>query len=261
MQRSQHIPNNRSSSGFTLLELLIVVSIIAIIGGLVIFSMGDVRQSVQQRASSYEIRTLHDAIKAFRRDTGYYPKQGPFALTIDGGEIDAANAAHWPNFLSLASTTERQDWFYHPANFYQLILPESPLQGSTHTLSNFRPSTGRGWRGPYIKDGAVRLAVGESAVFNPNTDSHTPSNWSQGSWNGVGATNATNIPVICDAQMGQTVLFKIRQFNELTTLSEYGRPYMYFIATNSVWLVGMGPDREYQGGTSASDDLVLYLSE
>ena len=87
------------SHGFTLLEVLIVVTLLALVGGAVIYSQGKVRKELGERLSDYESSTLHKALKQFRRDTGYYPKQGPFALLAQGGEIDPGNADHWPAFL------------------------------------------------------------------------------------------------------------------------------------------------------------------
>ncbi len=61
--------------------------------------------------------------------------------------------------------------------------------------------------------------------------------------------------------MGKPDNFPVRQLGEAVGYAEFGRPYLYFLAGNSTWLVGMGPDRTYQGGTAVSDDVVLYIAE
>jgi len=258
--RDKRRPGIRSR-GFTLLELLTVVAVVAVIGGLVVLAIGGLRAKVQTDVSVYEMRSLHDAIKAFRRDTGYFPKQGPFALTTDGGLIDTTNAAHWPSFLSAASSSDRKNWFLHPGNFYQLVLAQSPLNGTGHVLETFRPQTSRGWRGPYLKDGAAGTVAGDAGQYDPASHAHTPASWNPGDWNGVGGTSVANMIFVCDAQMGKPGDFPVRQFGEVTGYAEFGRPYFYFLSGSAVWLVGMGPDRIYQGGTVASDDVVLYIAE
>lgn len=238
-----------------------VVAVMASIGGLVLLAIGGLRGDVQSDVSVYEMRVLHDAIESFRRDTGYYPKQGPFALTTDGGVVDVTNAAHWPAFLASATSAERQNWFYHPANFYQLVLAQSPLNGTGHSLETFRPQAGRGWRGPYLKDGAAGTVVGDAGQYVPGSHAHTPASWSPGDWSGVGGTSVENMIFVCDAQMGKPGDFPVRQLGEAIGYAEFGRPYLYFLDGNTAWLVGMGPDRTYQGGTAVSDDVVLYIAE
>ena len=247
--------------GFTLLELLTVVAVVAVIGGLVVLALGGLRGKVQADVSGYEMRAMHDAIKAFRRDTGYYPKQGPFALTADGGQVDPTNASHWPSFLAAATSVQRTNWFLHPGNFYQLVLAQSPLNGTGHVLETFRPQTGRGWRGPYLKDGAAGTVAGDAGQYDPASHAHTPASWNPGDWNGVGGTSVANMIFVCDAQMGKPGDFPVRQLGEVTGYAEFGRPYFYFLSGSAAWLVGMGPDRTYQGGSAASDDVVLYISE
>ncbi len=246
-----------------------VASLLAMVGGAIIFSLGNAREGVSEDLSDYEIRTIHDSIRKFKRDTGFYPKQGPFALTSNGGVIDPANASHWPAFLASASTAERTNWFNHPANFYQLIMADSPLQSTGHALESFNRQTGRGWRGPYIKDGVVRFVVGDAEEFDVTADAHTPANWTTSSWAGTGTPLVTDLVLLCDPFVGDTSAFPIREFGDEdptsglhgTAISDFGRPYTYFISGTSIWLVGMGKDRQYQGGSATSDDQLVYLVE
>lgn len=257
--------------GFTLLEVLIVVTLLSLVGGAIVYSLGNARQRIGEDLSKYESSTLYKALKQFRRDTGYYPKQGPFALLAQGGEIDPANADHWPVFLSDKSSAERTAWFNHPANFYQLILRDSPLNSTTHSLKSFNIQTGRGWRGPYIKEGVGSIIVGDAEEYDPDPteDAHTPSSWTIGSWNGEGSSPVTDLVLLCDAFVGETATFPVRQFGDKdadtglhgTSVGEFGRPYMYFATDSAVWIVGMGTDRTYQGGTASSDDELVYLVE
>jgi hypothetical protein len=171
--------------------------------------------------------------------------------------------------LSDKSSAERVAWFNHPANFYQLILADSPLNSTGHALESFNIQTGLGWRGPYIKDGVVRIIVGDAEEYDPIADAHTPNNWTNSSWDAAGTPKVTDLVLLCDPFMGETSTFKVRQFGEKDestglhgkTVVEFGRPYMYFQTDSAVWLIGMGVDRAYQGGSASSDDEVVYLVE
>ena len=246
-----------------------VVSLLAIVGGAIVYSMTGIRSKVAEDLSNAEVSTVYEAIKKFRRDTGYYPKQGPFALTSFGGEIDPGNADHWPAFLSDKNSAERTKLFNHPANFYQLVLSESPLESTGHALESFSIQTGRGWRGPYIKDGVVSLIVGDAEEYDPVGDAHTPNSWLNSSWNGEGTPLVTDLVLLCDPFIGETDNFPVRKFGEKdvvtslhgTAFPGFGRPYMYFPTDSAVWIVGMGADRAYQGGIASSDDQLVYLVE
>ena len=261
--------HRKPNQGFTLLEILMVVTLLSLVGGAIIYSLGNVREEMGKDLSDYESSTLHKALKQFRRDTGYYPKQGPLALLAQGGEIDPANSDHWPVFLSDKSSADRIAWFNHPANFYQLILRDSPLNSTGHSLESFNIQTGRGWRGPYIKEGVGSIIVGDAEEYDPVADAHTPNNWTNSSWNAGGTPRVTDLVLLCDPFMGKTSSFPVRQFGEKdeatglhgTSVGEFGRPYLYFQSDSAVWIVGMGTDRTYQGGIPSSDDELVYLVE
>lgn len=257
------------SHGFTLLEVLMVVSLLAIVGGAIIYSMTGIRSKVAEQLSDAEVSTVYKALKQFRRDTGYYPKQGPFALLAQDGFIDPSNVDHWPAFLADKDAAERTKWFNHPANFYQLVLSESPLKSTGHALESFSPQLGRGWRGPYIEDGVVSLIVGDAEEYDPVADAHIPNTWTNSNWNADGTPLVTDLVLLCDPFVGETSNLPVRQFGEKdgvtglhgTAFGEFGRPYMYFPTDSAVWFVGMGPDRAYQGGKASSDDELVYLVE
>ena len=64
--------------GFTLLELLVVVAIVALIAGGVIMSFGNTRDDSSLQIVQSEILEIKKAVLQFKQDTGYLPKQGPF---------------------------------------------------------------------------------------------------------------------------------------------------------------------------------------
>ena len=71
--RQASAPATRHFAGFTLIELMVVVTIIAILAGLALSSMGYVnRKGAESRARS-EVAALSAAIEAFKLDRGSYP--------------------------------------------------------------------------------------------------------------------------------------------------------------------------------------------
>jgi hypothetical protein len=111
---------------------------------------------------------IHEAALRFRRDTGHWPRRGPFALVADGGRIDPDEDAHWPPEAP-ASSTDRAAWFRSPANFYQLYEGRAApsFQVALDVVAGpgkvFNPETGRGYLGPYLSragEGFVYVGLG-----------------------------------------------------------------------------------------------------
>ena len=59
--------------GFTLLELLIVISVIAVLVGLLLPAFGRVREGAREKRADVEARVIEQAIGAYRLRTGRYP--------------------------------------------------------------------------------------------------------------------------------------------------------------------------------------------
>lgn len=88
------IHNPRSSMGFTLIEMLVVIVVIAILAGLVgpmvFHNVGDAKLT----AAKAQLELFGLALEQYRLDTDYYPStaQGLEALrTLPGGEPDPRN--------------------------------------------------------------------------------------------------------------------------------------------------------------------------
>ena len=63
----------RNVKGMTLLELLIVISIIAVLAGLLLPAFNKSRQRARVRQAETEVRVLETAISAFRMQQGHWP--------------------------------------------------------------------------------------------------------------------------------------------------------------------------------------------
>ncbi|WP_293037386.1 type II secretion system major pseudopilin GspG [Paraburkholderia sp.] len=105
----------RAQQGFTLLELLVVLLIIALLAGYVgpkLFSQVD---KAKVRTTEAQMKTLGDALAQFRLDTGRYPgaEEGLDALVVEPQAAEGWNGPY------LAKAVPRDAW----GRAYQLNVP------------------------------------------------------------------------------------------------------------------------------------------
>lgn len=72
----------RTQSGFTLIEILVVITILAILAGLLVPRVMDRPDQARVVAAKNDIRAIQSAINLYRLDNGVYPgtEQGLLAL-------------------------------------------------------------------------------------------------------------------------------------------------------------------------------------
>src|SRR4051794_33561690 len=69
--------------GFTLLELLVVVAILAVIAGVVISQFDRLEDQASEGASTHTIAALDGAIRTFKVSTGNFPDEMDSLITDD----------------------------------------------------------------------------------------------------------------------------------------------------------------------------------
>lgn len=223
----------KAEEGLTLLELLIVITVLAILAGGAILALGTVEEDASLKLAESEMLEIKKALLRFKQDTGFLPKQGPFDLAPPNGS----------GVVPLPS--EGIDWFRSPANFDQLY--RNPLAGTGHPLEIWNPSTARGWRGPYLTvQGEGLVDVGN----NLGTD---------GTGSPMAGTVLANIRGVADPFVASPVGAYLvwRSSADAASHDRWGRPYFLFDIGNpsDARIAGMGPDRTYGTG----DDRVVYL--
>lgn len=268
--RSPHLIRN--ASGFTLLELLIVVSLLAVVATTVVVAYQNVDDDAGLNVARHEILQIKDALLNFRRDTGFFPKQGPFNILGEGtGRVlvgDSGGPSHLPSDVPPAQST---DWFNSPANFWQLYgrdepcpnlllpssNPRSPIcgmelnftSGNLHPLESFNPDTRRGWNGPYLKrfgEGMVEISDGLKG---------------DGSGSPIDDNNATRLQQVrgvadpfqappVSTGIGNLLLWRFTATaggpND-NPQDRWGRPFLAFDLDNdNARVVSMGPNRQYE---------------
>ncbi len=66
-------PNARSSRGFTLIEILIVISIIAVLASLILAGVGMARKRANIAVATSQISAMMSALEQYVQETGRYP--------------------------------------------------------------------------------------------------------------------------------------------------------------------------------------------
>lgn len=131
------LPISRKQQGFTLLELLVVVSVLAAMAGIAAVAMDGYEQEAQEQLVHVEMKRIANAIYRFKEDTGYFPKEGVY--TADSLSLAGQDK-------TVYDTAENLTWLF--AN------PKSDL--------SWNPNVGRGWHGPYITtESQQRYKVGD----------------------------------------------------------------------------------------------------
>ncbi|WP_421867234.1 type II secretion system protein [Motiliproteus sp.] len=127
--------HNKQQQGFTLIELLVVVSVLAAMATVAVVAIGGYDQRAREELVVTEMKQIANAIYRFKRDTGYYPEQGPFAGM-------AANQAD----LGFLFVSPRDDG------------PNDSTFGAEQMPWNL--DAGRGWNGPYLSaDNLQRMSL------------------------------------------------------------------------------------------------------
>ncbi|MEM7058489.1 MAG: type II secretion system protein [Pseudomonadota bacterium] len=212
--------------GLTLIEVLVVLGIIAAVAGIGIQVLNGVNDDTEESLVRVEMREVTSAIQRFRRDTGYWPKQGPF----DGADTNDPDLAE-------------------PANLAQLFLqPQTSLNADILT---FDVPSGTGWNGPYLAElDALNVRVGDDMDASGTGD---PTAGTEVVVRGIGDPfQAAPVGTVFEWINGAGV-----------QTAQLGRPYFYFIDGSNVTgcaapcLVSAGPDGQYNAG--GGDDIVVNI--
>jgi prepilin-type N-terminal cleavage/methylation domain-containing protein len=262
--RTPSMANAHCSAGFTLLEMLVVVFILAVLAGSAMIVYDGIAEDAQIAVAQAEMAELKKALLRFRQDTGYLPRQttGPFIYENIPDD-------HFP---SSVPEGQRQAWFDSEYNFWLLYGrddvaddPSTPVSENCplpldHPLCSWNPNNNHGWRGPYLTRHAEGLVDVPDGEFGDEIQ------------NVRGVADPFVAGPDCDTIPG-TCVFDWRPTAESPDRPRWGRPYALLDVDGSeARIVSLGPNGVREDSDDSedmnadpcipndgSDDLVLCL--
>lgn len=96
------------TGGFTLIEILIVIGILAVLGGIVVGSLLTGRDKAYTAKARLEFRSLNNALELYKIDNGGYPADVDRGLP-SGLEVHLAGE-HWPDAPWPGSVYDWDNW-------------------------------------------------------------------------------------------------------------------------------------------------------
>jgi prepilin-type N-terminal cleavage/methylation domain-containing protein len=251
---TQNVKQHTSQLGFTLMELLTVIALMAIIATVAITSYDGTQEQGRYDVTKFEMNQIRKALIQFRQDSGSndFPTQGSYDCTdeTNGGLVSESNSEFY--FPTEAGTTDADKiaWCQHPANFWMLFT--NPFDIDANPQKQWNIDTKRGWNGPYLqrKDGYLAL---DSNTVNL-TDITTPV------W-------AIADPYTAD-QTGSGVEWSVNTDSEI--LNKAALPYLLLIDLNNNYqarIVSAGDDSIFEAnnnicetGSQALDQVLCLLN-
>ena len=122
---------NRLRKGFTLVELLIVIIIIAVLAAIAIPKFVNSGLRSKEAAMKSDLKLIRNAIELFRNDTSYYPK------TLSDLSVSTAPTSGYDATATRKSITATD--FKGP---YLATIPNDAVSGSAFTYSTTSGSVG-----------------------------------------------------------------------------------------------------------------------
>jgi len=249
---------NRKQKGFTLFELLVVVSILAAVAGIGASAVVGYEQEAREQLVYSEMNNIAKAIYRFKADTGYFPKEGVFPNRYadeDNPTIDEMSN------LSDLFFSPREDGSDDLANSANTVFGAEILAWDIQTA--------RGWNGPYISlnslqrrslgDCDLDVGVGDVFIFGVNVAEEA---------------NEDSVIAVEDTFYRKTTYsnsdscFVIKDDNVWVSRLTPGQPYIYHLdyssslypecsANSCIALLSAGPDGQFNNG--GTDDIVKIL--
>jgi prepilin-type N-terminal cleavage/methylation domain-containing protein len=104
------MPNIKLQKGFTLIELMVVITIIGVVFGIVISSANQIKKSTRDAQRKSDIAKIQQYLQSYYTDQGYFPQNGqvtPGGSISNGGvtylfPIPSDPVSSNPNYCYLA---------------------------------------------------------------------------------------------------------------------------------------------------------------
>jgi prepilin-type N-terminal cleavage/methylation domain-containing protein len=119
--------------GFTLLEVMVTISIIAILASIIYMSFGEARENARNKALTVELKEVQLALETYRAQTGSFPLPAAPCQVTDAGELYATdNTCSTPYISNLVPE-------------FISALPSSADSGNDNCNIEYRTDTTGSW--------------------------------------------------------------------------------------------------------------------
>jgi prepilin-type N-terminal cleavage/methylation domain-containing protein len=165
-------PSRRHSAAFTLIELMAVITIIAILAGIVIGGMGYVKEKQRRSQAEVQINLLSRAIEEYKMDMGVYP--GSAGNTPTDGDIsdELYQALFKDGYDYTDSASPSDNWNKATKIYVPELDPRNSKLGWVKPTTNTTPQTNLKITDPWGNNYLYRTG---SNAQNPDFDL-----WSRG---------------------------------------------------------------------------------
>ncbi|MEK7664711.1 MAG: prepilin-type N-terminal cleavage/methylation domain-containing protein [Patescibacteria group bacterium] len=151
---------NKLLTGFTIIEIIVVIAIIAVLSGIVMVNVGNARAKARDARRKSEMRDLQKALVMYYANNGSFPSTGGSYYSSESGDQVSNNGG---NYIPGLTPT------------YMSALPRDPRGGT----SQIQPTCGS-WKSAYLyrSDGvnykllplrARKFSFGRPAFLRPVT--------------------------------------------------------------------------------------------
>jgi type II secretory pathway pseudopilin PulG len=171
----------RSEASFTVIELLVVISIIIILAGLILSTVGYVQKKGARSRAEAEIAAISAALESYKADNGIYPRDTAATDTLDPATINLVNYASASLYLykQLSGDTNATR---QPVAGAKTYFPFKPNQLSptdqTQNVTAIRDPFGNSYGYSTAKAANPSGTIGNNPTFDL--------------WSTAGATSGTN---------------------------------------------------------------------
>lgn len=86
--------SRRRNAAFTLMEVLLVLAILVILGGMVTLMYQNVQSNAYKRSARVQIGLFQEAVKLYQLEVGSYPQTLQDLITNNSGQDDSVGS--WP---------------------------------------------------------------------------------------------------------------------------------------------------------------------